>query len=67
MAAHYGEWENWGMCTVTCGGGTKARSRECIYPSCYDGVSDCTDPLDDTDGCNDECCPGINLHDSMFW
>ena len=62
MAAHYGEWENWGMCTVTCGGGTKARSRECIYPSCYDGVSDCTDPLDDTDGCNDECCPGKFNH-----
>lgn len=37
----WGEWSAYGGCSVTCGGGTKERSRECNSPQPENGGLDC--------------------------
>ncbi|XP_062599065.1 uncharacterized protein LOC134260528 [Saccostrea cucullata] len=40
----WGEWDTWNSCTVTCGGGTRVRSRECNNPSPLNGGNNCGYP-----------------------
>ena len=55
----WGDWESWGDCSATCGGGTQSRSRECNNPPAANGGAEC--PADDlsseTQNCNPEACP----------
>ncbi|KAL9956665.1 hypothetical protein ACROYT_G038180 [Oculina patagonica] len=55
----YGEWESWGDCSVTCGGGQRARSRKCNNPAPQHGGKDCKDlgPANETEDCNKNGCP----------
>lgn len=49
------KWSDWTECTVTCGGGTSSRMRECDGP--YFGGEDCVGESNQTRSCNDFECP----------
>ncbi|XP_022796325.1 A disintegrin and metalloproteinase with thrombospondin motifs adt-1-like [Stylophora pistillata] len=55
----YTEWSKWSKCSVTCGRGSKTRTRECTNPPPQYGGKDCSDlgPVNDTQGCNTTACP----------
>ncbi|XP_078346606.1 uncharacterized protein LOC144631897 [Oculina patagonica] len=55
----YGEWESWGDCSVTCGGGQRARSRKCNNPAPQHGGKDCSSLglSTQTMECNTKSCP----------
>ena len=45
----------WGHCNVTCGGGTRMRSRDCFRP--FDGGAECPGSNISTEDCNTHECP----------
>ena len=53
----WSDWTWWGSCSVSCGGGTRERSRECNNPSPENGGKDCLGPIVDTGSCNEHACP----------
>ncbi|XP_045160489.2 SCO-spondin-like [Mercenaria mercenaria] len=53
----YTEWITWTQCTVTCGTGTRNRSRECTNPSPQHGGSDCVEPATESENCSTNPCP----------
>ncbi|AKU99054.1 hypothetical protein AKJ09_05718 [Labilithrix luteola] len=62
----YGEWSDYSNCSVTCGSGTKTRTRECkrrdgLPVNCTLCGGECTNSQDCTvSGCcgpREECCP----------
>ena len=57
-----GEWSNWSDyedCSVTCGSGSQARSRECNSPAPSNGGSTCTGVATQTKDCEKTACPGM--------
>nr|XP_034335985.1 hemicentin-1 isoform X4 [Crassostrea gigas] len=50
-------WGDWSPCSVTCGNGTRVRSRACIPPK-YGGLN-CTEPLFEMNNCSQVPCPGV--------
>merc|ERR1712179_237474 len=50
-----GDWKPWNQCSVTCGNGTKTRSREVVQEPGYRGT-ECP-ILEETQMCNTEKCP----------
>ena len=63
-----GEWSNWsdyGDCSVTCGNGSRTRSRECNAPEPSGGGSPCSGESNQTDECKEITCPGRSL--LLFW
>ena len=48
-------WAEWSECSVTCGGGTTRRTRECEPPQ-YNGV-DCMGSSEEEVACNENACP----------
>ncbi|XP_078346340.1 uncharacterized protein LOC144631705 isoform X1 [Oculina patagonica] len=55
----YSNWNEWSTCTVSCGLGTRARSRKCDNPTPQYGGKDCSvlGPSFETDYCNSNDCP----------
>lgn len=51
-------WGNWGICSLTCGGGVQDRSRTCTNPPPAFGGAQCVGPSRSTRLCNDNPCPG---------
>ena len=49
------DWTDWSLCTETCGGGTKTRTRNITTPSAYGG--DICPVLSETITCNTRACP----------
>ena len=52
------EWSQWSECSRSCGGGTRSKRRQCVYPSrdnAYD--NDCLEQLEMSESCNEEVCP----------
>ncbi|XP_078326862.1 coadhesin-like [Crassostrea virginica] len=49
-------WESWGSCTVTCGGGTQDRFRNCSNPTPQYGGADCSGAGNNTQDCNTQVC-----------
>lgn len=75
----HGQWSEFGVCSSTCGNGTKSRSFTVVLPHQHDGV-----PCSNEDGQSDEqpcnqqaCCPASTWHNgknnkcydtsSTFW
>ncbi|CAH3019170.1 unnamed protein product [Porites evermanni] len=55
----YSEWSSYSECTVTCGGGTHERTRECTNPAPANGGRGCEGlgPDKETEECQTEACP----------
>lgn len=47
-------WQEWGECSVTCGGGLRTRARLCDGP--YHDGRQCPGNATDSEGCNPEIC-----------
>ena len=55
----WAEWTDWGVCSVSCGGGVHLRGRECIGP--FHGGAHCRGPDEDQQTCNDDIiCTGMH-------
>ncbi|XP_078312808.1 SCO-spondin-like [Crassostrea virginica] len=54
---NWASWSSWGSCTVTCGGGTKDRSRTCTNPAPQYLGNDCVGSGADRTDCNTHHCP----------
>uniref|UniRef100_A0A3Q4BG42 Uncharacterized protein n=1 Tax=Mola mola TaxID=94237 RepID=A0A3Q4BG42_MOLML len=54
----WGSWSKFGSCSRTCGGGVRARSRQCNNPSPAYGGRDCPGSVFDYQMCNTEECAG---------
>jgi len=57
----YTNWGEWSVCTKTCGGGTRTRSRTCT------GGSDCDGPSEETGPCEEQCCPNDPMANWGQW
>ena len=52
-------WNSWSACNQPCGGGTRTKSRTKSVAEAYGGT--CSGALTDTEVCNSQECPGLNL------
>ncbi|XP_029473326.1 LOW QUALITY PROTEIN: hemicentin-1 [Rhinatrema bivittatum] len=50
-------WGSWTACSVSCGGGTRQRTRECANPAPHFGGHRCEGNDLQTDFCNSDLCP----------
>ena len=57
---NWGSWGSYDSCSVTCGDGTKSRTRSCNNPSPFGGGSDCSGSSTQSANCNNGACPGID-------
>ncbi|KAI8508970.1 hypothetical protein Bbelb_128180 [Branchiostoma belcheri] len=54
----WSEWDDWSPCSVTCGNGTRTRTRTCDNPSPAYGGRDCEGAASETQTCPDQPqCP----------
>ncbi|XP_035384811.1 hemicentin-1 isoform X2 [Electrophorus electricus] len=53
----WSSWVSWGACSVSCGGGTRQRTRICASPSPQHGGRQCEGNNIHIDFCNNEPCP----------
>lgn len=59
---HWGQWSEWKDCSVTCGGGSQTRSRQCNNPAPSNGGQVCFGiSTDKRYGCNSQDCPGMSI------
>ena len=55
---NWGTWGSYSLCSVTCGDGTKSRTRSCSNPTPFGGGSDCSGSSSQSANCNNGACPG---------
>ena len=53
----WGDFGDWSECSMSCGGGTKSRSRTCTSPAPANGGAECEGDAEETESCNTEPCP----------
>jgi len=51
-----GEWQSWGPCSATCGGGNTHRTRTTLTPASNGGTA--CGPTEDQVPCNTQACRG---------
>ena len=64
----WGQWDAWGGCSETCGGGEQTRTRACDDPAPANGGADCsTEEYSDTNttSCNEDACPGYQTNKKL--
>ena len=63
---NWGSWTAWGSCKVTCGTGSKSRSRVCDNPAPEHGGADCVGDEEEQEGCILEPCAG-RITNELYW
>lgn len=53
----WGAWDNWSVCTRSCGGGIRKRTRTCSNPAPKHGGRTCPGPKEQIQSCNMKQCP----------
>ena len=53
----WSSWVSWGACSVSCGGGTRQRTRLCASPAPLHGGRQCEGNDVHIDFCNSDPCP----------
>uniref|UniRef100_A0A674AZ85 Thrombospondin-2-like n=1 Tax=Salmo trutta TaxID=8032 RepID=A0A674AZ85_SALTR len=53
----WGPWSPWAICSATCGGGVKGRTRVCNSPEPQYGGKKCPGETNDSNACNKQDCP----------
>ena len=57
-----GQWSDWSVpstCSVTCGTGTRTKTRTCDNPAPAHGGAQCIGSSDETEACQEVDCPGL--------
>ena len=62
---NWGAWTQWSTCSLSCGGGSRKRSRRCDNPPPNSGGTHCPGDDHQIDYCNKEECPGKCLLGKM--
>lgn len=52
---YWGDWQEWSICSSTCGGGSRTKRRMCYRGTA--GEEGCLGSSIDTDDCNSKDCP----------
>ena len=55
----WGAWSAVGLCSSSCGGGKKVRTRKCDNPTPRNGGASCRGPTSDSLDCPQVPCEGI--------
>ena len=50
-------WSDWSECSRSCGGGTRSKRRDCVYPRDFQPDNDCLEQLEMSESCNENLCP----------
>lgn len=58
MNGGWSDFSEWSTCTVTCGGGTRTRTRTCDNPPPGLGGLNCSGLAIETEACNKDNCKG---------
>ncbi|XP_071171034.1 SCO-spondin-like [Mytilus edulis] len=53
----WGQWQSWGVCSVTCGSGRQSRMRVCDDPRPANGGLPCSGSSSEYGYCNTQACP----------
>uniref|UniRef100_A0A4W5M718 Thrombospondin 2a n=1 Tax=Hucho hucho TaxID=62062 RepID=A0A4W5M718_9TELE len=53
----WGPWSPWAICSATCGGGVKGRTRVCNSPEPQYGGKKCPGETNNSNACNKQDCP----------
>ncbi|XP_019856518.1 PREDICTED: cartilage oligomeric matrix protein-like isoform X2 [Amphimedon queenslandica] len=53
----WSDWTDWSDCSLTCGNGTRTRTRKCDNPAPLFGGAQCKGPKEDTELCSLGHCP----------
>ncbi|VDI19374.1 Hypothetical predicted protein, partial [Mytilus galloprovincialis] len=61
-AGNWGRWTRWSRCSVSCGGGSRERTRSCDNPAPANGGPDCSGSGTDSKQCATNPCPSIIQH-----
>ena len=56
MDGKWGKWGKWSECSVTCGGGSRKRSRKCNKPKPKGGGKKCEGDKQEVEECNTDSC-----------
>ena len=58
MAGGWSAWSAYSACNLSCGTGSKSRTRSCTNPAPSNGGADCSGDSTETADCNTDPCPG---------
>lgn len=58
----WGTWSTWASCSVTCGGGSQARTRICNNPAPASGGATCPGSGVEFQSCNSQICSIVGEH-----
>lgn len=58
----WSKWASWSTCSVSCGHGTRVRTRNCTNPVPINGGAYCKGTNSESISCFPKGCPGIKMN-----